>query len=194
VLQRAIAELRDVLPRGTRIVVAATRPRVCRLGGALADGVLLNWMLPEQLLDARRWVQEGADEAGRAAPLVGSYVRVAFASGSRERLRAKERRYRSIDEGHRKHFAAMNVSLGSVGVAASTPQEMREGPGGVPVDARPPDRTGTRGFRFNLPHCRRRRRGAVSAVHPPARSPATGTVTGRFRAPPGTDRRVILRK
>jgi hypothetical protein len=76
VLQRAIAELRDVLPRGTRIVVAAMRPRVCRLGGAL----------PEQLLDARRWVQEGADEAGRAAPLVGSYVRVALASGSRERL------------------------------------------------------------------------------------------------------------
>jgi alkanesulfonate monooxygenase SsuD/methylene tetrahydromethanopterin reductase-like flavin-dependent oxidoreductase (luciferase family) len=86
VLQRAIAELRDVLPRGTRIVVAAMRPRVCRLGGALPDGVLLNWMLPEQLLDARRWVQEGADEAGRAAPLVGSYVRVALASGSRERL------------------------------------------------------------------------------------------------------------
>jgi alkanesulfonate monooxygenase SsuD/methylene tetrahydromethanopterin reductase-like flavin-dependent oxidoreductase (luciferase family) len=127
VLQRAIAELRDVLPRGTRIVVAAMRPRVCRLGGAIADGVLLNWMLPEQLVDARRWVQEGADEAGRAAPLVGSYVRVALASGSRGRLRAGERRYRTIDEGHRKHFAAMNVPLGSVGVAASTPQEVREG-------------------------------------------------------------------
>jgi alkanesulfonate monooxygenase SsuD/methylene tetrahydromethanopterin reductase-like flavin-dependent oxidoreductase (luciferase family) len=127
VLQRAIAELRDVLPRETHIVVAAMRPRVCRLGGAIADGVLLNWMLPEQLLDARRWVQEGADEAGRAAPLVCSYVRVALASGSRERLRAEERRYRSIDEGQRKHFTAMSVPLGSVGVAASTPQEVREG-------------------------------------------------------------------
>jgi alkanesulfonate monooxygenase SsuD/methylene tetrahydromethanopterin reductase-like flavin-dependent oxidoreductase (luciferase family) len=127
VLQRAIAELRDVLPRGTRIVVAAMRPRLCRLGGAQADGVLLNWMLPAQLADARRWVQEGADEAGRAAPVVASYVRVAVASGSLQRLRAEEGRYRVINEGHRRHFSAMNVPLGSVGVAASTPQEVREG-------------------------------------------------------------------
>jgi alkanesulfonate monooxygenase SsuD/methylene tetrahydromethanopterin reductase-like flavin-dependent oxidoreductase (luciferase family) len=126
VLQRAIAELRDVLPQGARIVVAAMRPRLCRLGGALADGVLLNWMLPEQLVDARRWVQEGAGEAGRAAPVVASYVRVAVASDSLQRLRAEERRYRTINEGHRRHFAAMNAPLGSVGVAASTRREVRE--------------------------------------------------------------------
>jgi alkanesulfonate monooxygenase SsuD/methylene tetrahydromethanopterin reductase-like flavin-dependent oxidoreductase (luciferase family) len=125
-LERAVAELRDVLPRGTRIVVAAMRPRSCRLGGALADGVILNWMLPKQLADARRWVHEGADEAGRVAPVVASYVRVAVGSGSLQRLRAEEGRYRTINEGHRRHFAAMNAPLGSVGVAASTRQEVRE--------------------------------------------------------------------
>ena len=31
-LQRAVAELREVLPRETRLVVAAMRPRLCRLG------------------------------------------------------------------------------------------------------------------------------------------------------------------
>ena len=47
-LQRGVAELRALLPEETRIVLAAMRPRLCRLGGAVADGVLLNWMLPGQ--------------------------------------------------------------------------------------------------------------------------------------------------
>jgi alkanesulfonate monooxygenase SsuD/methylene tetrahydromethanopterin reductase-like flavin-dependent oxidoreductase (luciferase family) len=124
VLQRAVAELREILPVEIRIVMAAMRPRLCRLGGAVADGVLLNWMLPDQAAAARRSVQHGADEGGRAPPVVASYVRVAVGSGSRQRLRDEERHYRTINEGHRKHFAAMDVPLGSVGVAASTPLEV----------------------------------------------------------------------
>jgi alkanesulfonate monooxygenase SsuD/methylene tetrahydromethanopterin reductase-like flavin-dependent oxidoreductase (luciferase family) len=126
VLQRAVAELRETLPEETRIVVAAMRPRLCRLGGAAADGVLLNWMLPDQVLEARRSVQQGADEGGRAPPVVASYVRVAVGSGSLQRLRDEEGHYRTINESHRKHFAAMNTPLGSVGVAASTPPEVQE--------------------------------------------------------------------
>jgi alkanesulfonate monooxygenase SsuD/methylene tetrahydromethanopterin reductase-like flavin-dependent oxidoreductase (luciferase family) len=125
-LRRAVAELREILPAETRIVVAAMRPRLCRLGGSVADGVLLNWMLPDQVAEARRRVQEGADEAGRAAPILASYVRVAVGSGSLQRLRDDERRYRSLDERHREHFAAMDVPLGSVGVAASTRLEVHE--------------------------------------------------------------------
>jgi alkanesulfonate monooxygenase SsuD/methylene tetrahydromethanopterin reductase-like flavin-dependent oxidoreductase (luciferase family) len=123
-LLRAVAELRERLPTQTRIVVASMRPRLCRLGGAIADGVLLNWMLPDQLAAARRWVQAGADEEGRAAPVVASYVRVAVGSGSLQRLRDEERRYRNINEDHCRHFAAMDVPLGSVGVAASTRPEV----------------------------------------------------------------------
>jgi alkanesulfonate monooxygenase SsuD/methylene tetrahydromethanopterin reductase-like flavin-dependent oxidoreductase (luciferase family) len=92
---------------------------MCRLGGAIADGVLLNWMLPAQAAQARRWVERGADQAGRGAPVVASYVRVAVGAGSRQRLRDEERHYRSINAAHRRHFQAMNVRLGSVGVAAS---------------------------------------------------------------------------
>jgi alkanesulfonate monooxygenase SsuD/methylene tetrahydromethanopterin reductase-like flavin-dependent oxidoreductase (luciferase family) len=125
IVQWAVAELRELLPGQSRIVVAAMRPRLCRVGGAIADGVLLNWMLPEQAAQARRWVQEGADEAGRAAPVVASYVRVAVGSGSRQRLFDEEAYYRNINEGHRKHFEAMNVQLGSVGVAASARREVR---------------------------------------------------------------------
>jgi alkanesulfonate monooxygenase SsuD/methylene tetrahydromethanopterin reductase-like flavin-dependent oxidoreductase (luciferase family) len=125
---RAVAELRELLPEGTRIVVAAMRPRMCKLGGAIADAVLLNWMLPAQTAVARRWVQEGADKAGRAAPVVASYVRVAVGhSGSLQRLRDEESRYRNINEAHRKHFGAMDVPLGSVGVSASTRSGVLDG-------------------------------------------------------------------
>jgi alkanesulfonate monooxygenase SsuD/methylene tetrahydromethanopterin reductase-like flavin-dependent oxidoreductase (luciferase family) len=126
-VRQAVAELRELLPEGTRIVVAAMRPRMCHLGGAIADGVLLNWMLPAQAAQARRWVQQGADRAGRAAPIVASYVRVAVGHGARQRLREEERRYRNINEAHRQHFEAMDVPLGSVGVAASTRPEVLDG-------------------------------------------------------------------
>ncbi|MGH8774878.1 MAG: LLM class flavin-dependent oxidoreductase [Jiangellaceae bacterium] len=127
VVERAVAELRELLPEDTRIVVAAMRPRLCRLGGAIADGVLLNWMLPAQAAQARRWVQKGAEQAGRATPVVASYVRVAVGPGSLQRLRDEETYYRNINDGHRKHFEATNVPLGSVGVAASTRAEVLEG-------------------------------------------------------------------
>jgi alkanesulfonate monooxygenase SsuD/methylene tetrahydromethanopterin reductase-like flavin-dependent oxidoreductase (luciferase family) len=125
-VRRAVAELRELLPVGTRIVVAAMRPRLCRIGGAIADGVLLNWMLPAQAAAARRWVLEGADEAGRAAPLVASYVRVAVGPGSLQRLRDEEGHYRNLNEAHRQHFEAMDAPLGSVGVAAATRSQVLE--------------------------------------------------------------------
>ena len=126
-VERAVGELRELLPEETRIVVAAMRPRLCRLGGAIADGVLFNWMLPPHAAQARRWVQEGADEAGRAVPVVATYVRVAVGSGSLQRLRDEEGYYRTVNEGHRKHFETMDVQLGSVGVAASARAEVLEG-------------------------------------------------------------------
>jgi alkanesulfonate monooxygenase SsuD/methylene tetrahydromethanopterin reductase-like flavin-dependent oxidoreductase (luciferase family) len=123
-LRRAVAELRTLLPEATRIMVAAMRPRLCRLGGAIADGVLLNWMLPDQAARAREWVREGAAERGRPAPVVASYVRVAVGAGAAQRVRAEEGRYRTINEGHRRHFAAMDVPVGAVGIAASERAEV----------------------------------------------------------------------
>jgi alkanesulfonate monooxygenase SsuD/methylene tetrahydromethanopterin reductase-like flavin-dependent oxidoreductase (luciferase family) len=124
-VRSAVAELRDMLPEA-RIVIAAMRPRLCRLGGAIADGVLLNWMLPDGAARAREWVREGAAEAGRDAPVVASYVRVAVGPGAQTRLDAVEGRYRTLTPGQARHFAAMDVPLGSVGVATATGAEARE--------------------------------------------------------------------
>jgi alkanesulfonate monooxygenase SsuD/methylene tetrahydromethanopterin reductase-like flavin-dependent oxidoreductase (luciferase family) len=125
-LHRAVGELRTLLPESTRIVVAAMRPRLCCLGGAVADGVLLNWMRPDEATRARGWVREGAAEQGRSAPVVASYVRVAVGPGARRRLREEEIFYRTINEGHRRHFAAMRVPVGSVGIAASQRSDLLE--------------------------------------------------------------------
>jgi alkanesulfonate monooxygenase SsuD/methylene tetrahydromethanopterin reductase-like flavin-dependent oxidoreductase (luciferase family) len=127
IVRQAVAELRELLPERARIVVAAMRPQMCHLGGAVADGVLLNWMLPAQAAQARGWVRQGADQAGRAAPIVASYVRVAVGPGARQRLRGEERHYRNINEAHRQHFEAMGAQLGSVGVAASARPEVLDG-------------------------------------------------------------------
>ena len=124
-VREAVAELRDRLP-AARIVIAAMRPRLCRLGGEVADGVLLNWMLPDGAARAREWVREGAAEAGRNAPLVASYVRVAVGAGAQARLDAVERRYRTLTPGQARHFAALDVPLGSVGVATANGLEARE--------------------------------------------------------------------
>jgi alkanesulfonate monooxygenase SsuD/methylene tetrahydromethanopterin reductase-like flavin-dependent oxidoreductase (luciferase family) len=124
-LRRATAELRERLPRA-RIVIAAMRPRLCRLGGELADGVLLNWMLPDGAARVRGWVRGAAQSAGREAPVVASYVRVAVGPGAQERLDAVEGRYRTLTPGQAQHFAAMDVPLGTVGVATADPGEARE--------------------------------------------------------------------
>lgn len=125
-LQQAVAELRTLLPEPTRIMIAAMRPRLCRLGGAIGDGVLLNWMLPRDAARAREWVCEGAAEQGRSVPVVASYVRVAVGPGARRHLADEEGVYRTINEGHRRHFAAMDVPVGSVGIAASKPSDVPE--------------------------------------------------------------------
>jgi alkanesulfonate monooxygenase SsuD/methylene tetrahydromethanopterin reductase-like flavin-dependent oxidoreductase (luciferase family) len=127
IMRRAVAELRELLPEGTRIVVAAMRPQLCRIGGAIADGVLLNWMLPAQAAMAHRWVLEGADQVSQPAPLVASYVRVALGRSALQRLRDEESHYRNINQAHRQHFEAMDAPLGSVGVAAATRSQVLEG-------------------------------------------------------------------
>jgi alkanesulfonate monooxygenase SsuD/methylene tetrahydromethanopterin reductase-like flavin-dependent oxidoreductase (luciferase family) len=110
----AIAELRQRLP-DARIIVGTMRPALSRLGGMLADGVLLNWMLPAQAKEGRRWVAGGADEAGRPRPITALYVRTAVGPGAAARLEHEEGRYRGFDPAH---FAAMDVPLGAVGIAA----------------------------------------------------------------------------
>jgi alkanesulfonate monooxygenase SsuD/methylene tetrahydromethanopterin reductase-like flavin-dependent oxidoreductase (luciferase family) len=121
-MRDAVAELRDLLP-AARIMVGAMRPHLCRLGGLLADGVLLNWMVPAHAARARGWVHEGAEAAERPAPITAMYVRVAVGEGAAQRLRDEENRYRRLTAAH---FAAMDVPVGTVGVSGSARRDVVE--------------------------------------------------------------------
>src|SRR5207247_5247464 len=53
-----VRALRAELP--ARLVVAALGPRMCRLAGEVADGVLFNWLTPEHARRSAEWVRAGA--------------------------------------------------------------------------------------------------------------------------------------
>jgi alkanesulfonate monooxygenase SsuD/methylene tetrahydromethanopterin reductase-like flavin-dependent oxidoreductase (luciferase family) len=118
----ALAELRGLLP-SARIMIGAMSPQLCRLGGTLADGVLVNWMLPSRAAEARGWVLEGAHTVGRAAPVTAHYIRVAVGDGATQRLLEEEGRYRRLAPAH---FEAMNAPLGAVGVCGSSREDVVE--------------------------------------------------------------------
>ena len=82
----AVAELRELLPSASRIMVGTMRPKLSRLGGEVADGVLLNWMLPPQADRARSavWTAWMLSLSLARQPATGSSARRAvYESGSR---------------------------------------------------------------------------------------------------------------
>lgn len=70
-----LAELRELLPDGPPVHVAALGPLMLRLAGERADGVLLNWCSPEWVGWSRERVERAAAEAGRPAPPLIEYIR-----------------------------------------------------------------------------------------------------------------------
>lgn len=89
------------------VLIGALGPRMCALGGRVADGVLLNWLIPEQAAVSTAMVRAVAREAGRPQPEVAAYVRVALPEG-RANLEAEAERYERFPS-YAAHFARMGV-------------------------------------------------------------------------------------
>src|SRR5437016_12859281 len=89
-----VAALRSQLK--TRLVVAALGPKMCRLAGEIADGVLFNWLTPEHAKVSAEWVRAGAAAAGRRPPKRFAYVRVALGPAACDRLVEEAARYAAI--------------------------------------------------------------------------------------------------
>jgi alkanesulfonate monooxygenase SsuD/methylene tetrahydromethanopterin reductase-like flavin-dependent oxidoreductase (luciferase family) len=117
-VRAGIAELRSRL--GTRLVVAALGPQMCRLAGEVADGVLLNWLTPEHARLAAEWVRAGAAAAGRQPPRLFAYVRIALGSAAGDRLREEGIRYAGIPA-YGDHFARMGRRPVETAIAAASP-------------------------------------------------------------------------
>jgi alkanesulfonate monooxygenase SsuD/methylene tetrahydromethanopterin reductase-like flavin-dependent oxidoreductase (luciferase family) len=116
-----VRALRAQLP--ARLVVAALGPRMCRLAGEVADGVLLNWLTPEHARRSAEWVRAGALAAGRGAPQLYAYVRVALGPAGRARLGEEGARYAAIPA-YAAHFARMGVDPVETAIAARSPTDL----------------------------------------------------------------------
>jgi alkanesulfonate monooxygenase SsuD/methylene tetrahydromethanopterin reductase-like flavin-dependent oxidoreductase (luciferase family) len=113
-----VAALRAKL--STRIVVAALGPRMCRLAGEVADGVLFNWLTPEYARRSGDLVRAGAQAAGRPVPTLYAYVRVALGAAAAQRLADEGGRYDGIPAYHA-HFERMGVKPLDTAIAAPSP-------------------------------------------------------------------------
>jgi alkanesulfonate monooxygenase SsuD/methylene tetrahydromethanopterin reductase-like flavin-dependent oxidoreductase (luciferase family) len=109
-----------------QIVVAALGPRMCRLGGAVADGVLFNWLTPSYATTSIQWVRESAVEAGRPVPRLMAYVRVALGDDAKRRLEGEARNYERIPS-YADHFKRMGVEAMGTAVVGNGPDEIQRG-------------------------------------------------------------------
>lgn len=109
-----------------RLIVAAMGPRMCRLAGAEADGVLFNWLTPEMARRSEVWVRAGAETAEKPMPRLMAYVRVAVGAEGEGRLRQEAERYSRIPQ-YAQHFERMGVSAFDTAVTGSTADEIERG-------------------------------------------------------------------
>ena len=101
------------------IIIAALGPKMCRLAGEEADGVLFNWLTPKYARTLTGYVEAGAAAAGRKSPQRYAYVRVAFGPAAAERLSHEAAFYAGIPA-YAAHFARMVVTSMDASIAADT--------------------------------------------------------------------------
>jgi alkanesulfonate monooxygenase SsuD/methylene tetrahydromethanopterin reductase-like flavin-dependent oxidoreductase (luciferase family) len=120
-VRTGVAALRAQL--STRIVVAALGPKMCRLAGEVADGVLLNWVTPEYARRSGDEIRAGAAAAGRTPPRIFAYVRLALGAAGRARTADEANRYAGIPA-YGANFERMGVKPIDTAIAVDTPAEV----------------------------------------------------------------------
>ena len=120
-VRAGIADLRSRL--GTRLMIAALGPQMCRLAGEIGDGVLLNWVTPEYARRSADLVREGAAAARRPAPTIFAYVRLALGAAAHDRLLNEANRYAAIPA-YGANFERMGLKPETTAIAAHTPAEI----------------------------------------------------------------------
>ena len=117
-VRNGVAELRARL--ATRVIVAALGPKMCRLAGEVADGVLLNWLTPDYARASGDEVRAGAKAAGRPVPKIYAYVRLAIGDAGRAKLAEEGDRYAGIPA-YAANFTRMGMKPVETAIAVSSP-------------------------------------------------------------------------
>ena len=106
--------------------MAALGPKMCRLAGEIADGVLFNWLTPEHARVSADLVREGATAAGRKPPTLYAYVRLALGPKAIDKLAEEGARYAAIPA-YGAHFERMGVKPVETCIAAQKADEVPNG-------------------------------------------------------------------
>ena len=112
-----VADLRARL--STRLIVAALGPKMCRLAGEIADGVLFNWLTPEHARASAEEVRAGAKAAGRPAPRLFAYVRLAIGPAGMAKVVEEAARYAAIPA-YGANFTRMGVKPEETAIAVAS--------------------------------------------------------------------------
>lgn len=123
-VRTGIESLRELLD--CPLIVAALGPKMCRVAGEVADGVLLNWLVPNAAQEAAGSVREAAEAAGRPTPAIYAYVRVALGAESIARLEREAARYASFPQ-YAAHFERQGVPAAETAIQGSTAEEIQRG-------------------------------------------------------------------
>ena len=107
----------------TRLIVAALGPKMCRLAGEVADGVLFNWITPEHARVSADLVRAGAAAAGRKPPTLYAYVRLAIGPAGCAKLDDEGGRYAAIPA-YAANFERMGVKPVETAIAAQSAAEV----------------------------------------------------------------------
>jgi alkanesulfonate monooxygenase SsuD/methylene tetrahydromethanopterin reductase-like flavin-dependent oxidoreductase (luciferase family) len=108
----------------TRIVVAALGPKMCRLAGEIADGVLFNWLTPEYAKRSADEVRAGANAASRPTPKLCAYVRLAIGTAAAAKVKEEADRYTAIPA-YGANFDRMGVKAETTAIVADKPADVR---------------------------------------------------------------------
>lgn len=108
------------------IVVGALGPKMCRVAGETADGVLLNWLTPSYVAPSIDVVETAAVAVGRPRPRIDAYVRTALGPEAIARLHEEGERYAAFPA-YGAHFARMGADPVDTAVTGLTPDEIARG-------------------------------------------------------------------
>ena len=123
-VRAGVVALRALTPAA--IVVGALGPKMCRVAGEAADGVLLNWLAPAVVPASAAEVEQAAAAAGRPRPRIDAYVRTALGNAAIARLREEADRYAGFPA-YAAHFGRLGADPMETAVAAASPDELQRG-------------------------------------------------------------------
>jgi alkanesulfonate monooxygenase SsuD/methylene tetrahydromethanopterin reductase-like flavin-dependent oxidoreductase (luciferase family) len=98
---RAVTNLKRLTT--VRVYVGALGPRMCRLGGELADGLLLSWLTPKAARETAEVVRQATMDSDRPTPTLVTYLRVGLPAGA-DKVRQEADRYAGYPA-YAAHFA-----------------------------------------------------------------------------------------